>query len=108
KGPPTELPLVAIKDGDQPITETSPPECTHGGGRAAMIHVHNDRKDGRVFLMSVDPQCEEHWLKQLDPGAKYDAHTSEGHAFRVRDEAGALLVDIPPTSLDTATYLSVP
>ena len=108
KGPPTELPLVAVKEGDRPITETAPPECAHGGGRAAMIHFRNDRKDAPIFVMSVDAQCQEHLMKQLDAGAKVDWHTSEGHAFRVRDAAGALLVDVPPTSLDTATYLSVP
>ena len=108
KGPPTELPVVTVKEGDQPITETAPPECAHGGGRAAMIHVHNERKDAPIVIMSVDAQCQEHFMKQLDAGGKADWHTSEGHAFRVRDIAGALLVDVPPTSLDTATYLTVP
>ena len=47
-------------------------------------------------------------MKQLDAGGKVDWHTSEGHAFRIRDVAGALRVDVPPTSLDTATYLTAP
>ena len=44
----------------------------------------------------------------IEPGKKYEGHTSEGHAFRIRDVSGALLLDLTPTSLDTTTYLTVP
>ena len=107
KGPPTELPVVTVKESDQPITETPPPECTHSGSRAAMIHIHNDRKD-TVVVTSVDRECQEQWNTEIEAGGKVDLHTSEGNAYRIRDAAGALLLDIPPTSLDTTTYLSVP
>jgi hypothetical protein len=59
--------------------------------------------------MRVDFDCKETGKPQMiGPGATVDVGTSEGHAFRVRDEAGALLLDIVPTFLDTSTYLTVP
>ncbi|MEO7110614.1 MAG: hypothetical protein ABI183_09265 [Polyangiaceae bacterium] len=44
----------------------------------------------------------------IEAGKKYDVHASEGHAFRIRDASGALLLDVPPVSLDTSTYLTAP
>jgi hypothetical protein len=108
KGPPTEEPLVAIGPDQKPIAEAPPAECAHGGSRAAVWHFENDRKDQVIGLVSVDSQCRETGLHLIEPGKKYDVHVSEGHAFRIRDAFGALLLDVPPSSLDTATYLTVP
>lgn len=59
--------------------------------------------------MRVDFDCKETGKPQLiAPGAVADVGTSEGHAFRVRDVSGALLLDIVPTFLDTNTYITVP
>jgi hypothetical protein len=108
KGPPTELPRVVLRESDAPIPETAPPECFRGGGRAAILHVKNERKSS-IALMRVDLDCSENNMPRLiAPGTTFDTHTSEGHAFRVRDASGALLLDIVPTILDTTTYLSVP
>jgi hypothetical protein len=108
KGPPTQLPVVTIHDTDAPIPEASPLACSHGGGRAARIHVRNERKSGHVSLMLVDPECREKVERLIEPGNKYDGHTSEGHSFRVRDANGALLLDIAPVDLDTTRYVTVP
>jgi hypothetical protein len=109
KGTRTELPLVVVHEGDTAIPEAAVPECTRGGGRAAVLHVRNERKTAPVALMRVDFDCKETGKPQMiGPGATVDVGTSEGHAFRVRDEAGALLLDIVPTFLDTSTYLTVP
>jgi hypothetical protein len=107
KGPPTEQPLVAIGPDQKPIAEAPPTECAHGGSRAAVWHFQNERKDV-IDLVSVDSQCRETGLRFIEPGKKYDVSVSEGHAFRIRDTFGALLLDVPPTSLDTSTYLTVP
>lgn len=109
KGTRTELPLVVVHEGDTTIPEAAVPECTRGGGRAAVLHVRNERKTAPVALMRVDFDCKETGKPQMiGPGTTVDVGTSEGHAFRVRDEAGALLLDIVSTFLDTSTYLTVP
>lgn len=110
KGPPTKLPLVVIRDEDAPLAEAPPPECTRFGGRAATLHVRNERKSGGpIALVNIGLACEESaevW--RVDPGETFDMPTSEGNAFRIRDASGALLADILPTSLDTTTYVTVP
>lgn len=109
KGPRTELPLVVVREGDKPIPEAPPPECTRGGGRAAALHVKNERKSELIALMRVDADCKETGMPQMiEPGHTADVRASEGHAFRVRDMSGALLQDIVPTFLDTSTYITVP
>jgi hypothetical protein len=109
KGTRTELPLVVVHEGDMPIPEAAVPECTRGGGRAAILHVRNERKTEPIALMRVDFDCKETGKPQMiAPGATADVGCSEGHAFRVRDSAGVLLQDVVPTFLDTSTYLTVP
>jgi hypothetical protein len=109
KGARTELPLVVVHESDLPIPEGPAPECTRGGGRAAMLHVRNDRKTEPVALMRVDFDCKETGKPQMiAPGTVADVGASEGHAFRVRDASGALLLDVVPTLLDTSTYITVP
>lgn len=109
KGARTELPLVVVHEGDVPIPEAPVPECTRGGGRAAVLHVRNERKTEPIALMRVDFDCKETGKPQMIvPGATADVGCSEGHAFRVRDSAGALLQDVVPTFLDTSTYITVP
>lgn len=108
KGAPTEEPLVAVGADQKPIADVPPTECAHGGSRAAVWHFENDRKDESVGLISVDSECRETGLHFIEPGKKYDVHVSEGHAFRIRGADGALLLDVPPSSLDTTTYLTVP
>jgi hypothetical protein len=112
KGPPTELPLVVVHEGDAPMPESPPVECTRGGGRAALIHIKNERKSGPIALMQLDTDCKEDgWGRPprfIPPGTTVDVHTSEGHAFRLRDATGALLADLPPAMLDTTTYITVP
>lgn len=109
KGPPTELPPVVVREGDAPIAEGSPPECMRGGGRAARLHIKNERKSGAIALMTVDMECKEGARPHLIlPGTTITRSTSEGHAFRIRDENGGLLTEILPTSLDTTTYLTLP
>ena len=111
KGPPTELPMVTLHEGDVAIPEMRPLECTRGGGRGAVLHVKNDRKTP-VAIMQIDTDCKETgWGRPpriIPPGQSFDTNTSEGHAFRVRDSSGGLLVDIAPTMLDTTTYLTFP
>ena len=87
-----------------------PPDCARGGGRSAVIHLRNERKDGPIVVIEVTPACKESSEPPLvlKAGGKRDWQTSEGHAYRVRDVTGALLLDILPTSLDTTTYLTVP
>jgi hypothetical protein len=59
--------------------------------------------------MRVDFDCKETGKTQMiAPGATADVGCSEGHAFRVRDSSGVLLLDVVPTFLDTSTYLTVP
>jgi len=109
EGKRTELPLVVVHEGDTPIPEAPPAECTRGGGRAAVLHVRNERKTEPIALMRVDFDCKETGKTQMiEPGATADVGCSEGHAFRVRDSSGALLLDVVPTFLDTSTYLTVP
>lgn len=109
EGTRTELPLVVVHEGDTPIPEAPPPECTRGGGRAAVLHVRNERKTEPVALTRVDFDCKETGKPQMiAPGATADVGCSEGHAFRVRDSSGVLLLDVVPTFLDTSTYLTVP
>lgn len=108
KGPPTKLPPVTIHEGDLPIAEAPPPVCMHGGGRAARLHVRNERKDGPVTVMRVDGDCKERVSAFVEPGKSHETRGSEGHPFRIRNVSGALLLDILPTSEDTTTYLSVP
>ncbi len=108
KGPPTEEPVVAIGDENKPIAEAPPSECAHGGGRAAVWHFQNDRKTEPIAITWVDGRCREGLTRIVDPGKKLEERLSEGHAFRIRDASGALLMDVPPTSLDTTTYLTVP
>ena len=74
-----------------------------------MLHVRNDRKNEPVALMRVDFDCKETGRSQIiAPGTTADVGCSEGHAFRIRDSAGALLLDVVPTFLDTSTYITVP
>jgi hypothetical protein len=109
KGARTELPLVVIHEGDAVLPEAPVAECTRGGGRAALLKVRNERKTEPIALMRVDFDCKETGLpRMIAPGTTAEVGTSEGHAFRVRDSAGALLLDVVPTFLDTTTYLSVP
>ncbi|HEX7665662.1 MAG TPA: hypothetical protein VF407_14145 [Polyangiaceae bacterium] len=110
KGPPTELPLVTVAQSQAPIAEGPPAECTHGGGRGAVLHVKNDRTDGPIAVSLVDfASCQERNPPAfVRPGEKLDMRTSEGHAYRVRNAEGQLVLDIPPTSLDTTTYLTLP
>jgi hypothetical protein len=109
KGSRTELPLVVVHEGDMPIPEAAVPECTRGGGRAAVLHVRNERKTEPIALMRVDFDCKETGKPQMiAPGATADVGCSEGHAFRVRDASGVLLQDVVPTFLDTSTYITVP
>jgi hypothetical protein len=108
KGAATEIPVVTIGEENKPIAEAPPAECFHGGGRAATWHFQNDRKNEPLALSWIDANCKEWNTRMIDPGKKYDVHASEGHAFRIRDASGAILMDVPPISLDTSTYLSVP
>jgi hypothetical protein len=108
KGPPTELPVVTIGEENKPIAETPPAECAHGGGRAAVWHFQNDRKNEPIAVTWVDSECHEGITRILEPGKKLEERLSEGHAFRIRDASGALLMDVPPSSLDTSTYLTAP
>ena len=109
EGTRTELPLVVVHEGDTSIPEAPPPECTRGGGRVAMLHVRNERSTEPVALMRVDFDCKETGKPQMiAPGTTADVGCSEGHAFRVRDSSGVLLLDVVPTFLDTSTYLTVP
>ena len=109
KGTRTEPPLVVVHEGDAPIPESAVPECTRGGGRAAMLRVRNERKTEPVALMRVDFDCKETGKPQMiAPGTTAEVGCSEGHAFRLRDSAGVLLQDVVPTFLDTNTYVTVP
>ena len=108
KGAATELPLVTIGEDNKPLAEAAPAECAHGGGRAATWHFANDRKNEPLALSWIDSECKESNTRVIEPGKKYDVHASEGHAFRIRDASGALLMDVPPASLDTSTYLNAP
>ncbi|MDB4943254.1 MAG: beta domain [Labilithrix sp.] len=109
KGARTELPLVVVHEGDDPIPESPVPECTRGGGRAAILHVRNDRKAEPVALMRIDFDCKETGKPQMvAAGTAADVQCSEGHGFRIRDSSGALLQDVIPTMPDTTTYLTIP
>ena len=73
------------------------------------VFCRNERRTEPVALMRVDFDCKETGKPQMiAPGTTADVGRSEGHAFRVRDSSGVLLLDVVPTFLDTSTYLTVP
>ncbi len=61
-----------------------------------------------MALVLLDWDCKETKMSILRAGEKVDSGISEGHAVLFRDVTGALLIVIPPTSLDSSTYLTVP
>lgn len=107
RGPRTQLPLVTVSESTAVLPEAPPPSCLLGGGRAATLHVKNERANP-IVVMALDSECRESGAWRVLPGDSFERDTSEGHAYRVRDWAGALLLEIPPTTLDTTTYLTVP
>jgi hypothetical protein len=98
---------VTIDADDEPLPEAPPAECTHGGGRSARLHIRNEQRLP-IAVSYVNPECKEVDTFTIQPGKSFDGPTSEGHAFRIRDVSGRLLVDIPPASADMMTYVSVP
>lgn len=105
--PATELPLVTIAASDMPIPEAPPPICSHYGGHWVVVHVRNDR-NAPIALSMVSPECKEVQTQAIDPGATVDKRTGDGYAYRIRDASGGILMDLPPTGLDTNAYVSVP
>ncbi len=66
------------------------------------------RRQMSIAISFVNPECQEVETRTINPGSKLDMATSEGHAIRIRDAAGATLVDIPPANVDMMTYVKVP
>lgn len=104
----TDLPEIVVTDANAPITDGPPAECFHAGARAATLHIRNDRKNEPIALSWIWADCTEHDTRMIYPGKKYDTPTTEGHAWRIRDASGALLLEVPPAGLDTSTYLTIP
>ncbi len=68
----------------------------------------NQRTRRVSVVFWVDDDCHEHVRKRLAPGETWMSSTSEAHAWRARDETGALLVDFAGEGADDTVYVAVP
>jgi hypothetical protein len=103
---PVQLPDVVIRDGAT-ATEGTPQACSRASDKASLRFV-NRRTSGVSVVFWVNDDCKEVLLERLEPGETWTSSTFEAHAWRVRDETGALLVDFVPESVDQTVYVALP
>ncbi len=103
---PVPLPDVVIRDGAT-ATDGAPQACSRASDKASLRFV-NQRTSGVSVVFWVDEECKEQLYQRLEPGETRTSSTFEAHAWRVRDETGALLVDFVPESVDQTVYVALP
>ena len=104
--PPRELPDVVIRDGIA-APDAPPVDCSRPSARADMRFV-NRRSQGVSVIFWVSMDCKEEIYRRLEPGESWVTNTHDAHNWRVRDEAGALLMEVRPEGPDETVYVTVP
>jgi hypothetical protein len=103
---PIALPDVVITDNSS-AEDVAPPLCWRSG-RPGSLRFSNQRTRGVSVLFSIDSQCKEQVRNRLEPGETWTTQTFEPSPWRVRDETGALLVDVVPSVPDSTVYVALP
>jgi hypothetical protein len=103
---PVVLPDLVITD--RVLTaDVAPTACSRPSSKASLRFV-NQRSRGVSVVFWVDDDCHEQVQKRLEPGESWTSNTREAHAWRVRDESGALLADYAAEGADDTVYVAVP
>jgi hypothetical protein len=103
---PVQMPDIVIRDGA--MAPDRPAQVCSRASSAATLRFVNQRTSGVSVVFWVNEECTEELHERLEPGATMAVSTFDAHAWRVRDETGALLVDFVPESEDQTVYVSLP